>query len=206
MSETITNQDLIKKIRQHHGLLQVSEAQALGIPLHKIYTLRNKGLLTLISRGLYRLTNCVVTTNYDLVVVTKRIPQAVICLISALSFHNLTTEIPHKVYIALPGPGEQIATPKDWHNPPLKVVRFSGKAFSEGIELFQEAGITLKIYNPAKTVADCFKFRNRIGLDVALEALKTYRSSKTFNIEQLSYYAQINHVQKTLKPYLEAIL
>ncbi|KAF0247624.1 MAG: hypothetical protein FD167_2973 [bacterium] len=198
--------DTIKIIRQNNGILRISQAQSLGIEPHKIYSLRDKGKLIAISRGLYRLADINVTENYDLVVVSKRIPQAIICLISALSFHNLTTEIPHNVYLALPGPGEIIATPKDYQNPPIKVFRFSGKAFSEGIELYKEKKVTLKIYNPAKTIADCFKFRNRIGLDVAIEALKFYRERKDFNVNLLSYYSKICRVEKIIKPYIEAIL
>lgn len=199
-------EDIIKKIRQNNGILRLSQAKVLGIEPYKIYSLRDKGKLIAISRGLYRLANIDVTENYDFIVVTKRVPQAVICLISALSFHNLTTEIPHKVYLALPGPGKIVATPKDYKNPPIKVFRFSGKAFSEGIESHKQGKTTIKVYNPPKTIADCFKFRNRIGLDVALEALKLYRSRKDFNVNLLSYYSKICRVEKVIKPYIEAIL
>ena len=127
-------------------------------------------------------------------------------MISALSFHNLTTQIPHKVYLALPGPGAIVSTPKDYKNPPIKVFRFSGNSFSKGIEFYKEGKTTIKVYNPAKTIADCFKFRNKIGLDVALEALKLYRSSKSFDINLLTYYSKICRVQNIIKPYLEAFL
>jgi predicted transcriptional regulator of viral defense system len=198
--------DIIKKIRQHNGVFRLSQAHALGIKAHKVYALRNKHKLIPITRGLYRLADIDVTENYDLVLVAKRIPEAVICLISALSFHNLTTEIPHKVYIALPGPGAIVATPKDCLNPPIKIFRFSGKAFSEGIETHKEGKTSFKVYNSAKTVADCFKFRNRIGLDVAIEALKFYCNSKNFDANLLSYYSKICRVEKIIKPYLEVIL
>lgn len=198
--------DIIKKIGQNNGILQVSKAKSLGIEPHKIYSLRDKGKLIQINRGLYRLADINVTENYDLIVVAKRIPQAVVCLISALSFHNLTTEIPHKVYVALPGPGAIVATPKDYKNPPIKVFRFSGEAFSEGVETHKQGKVSIKVYNPAKTIADCFKFRNRIGLDVAIEALKLYCSSKNFNANLLAYYSKICRVEKIIKPYLETIL
>lgn len=178
----------------------------MGIKPHKIYSLRNKQKLILISRGLYRLADIGAIENYDLIVVAKRIPQAVVCLISALSFHNLTMEIPHKVSVALLGPGAIVATPKDFSNPPIKVFRFSGKAFSEGIETHKEGKTPVKVYNPAKTIADCFKFRSRIGLDVAIEALKLYCKSKYFNTNTLSYYSKICRVEKVIKPYLEVIL
>lgn len=198
--------DILKKVRRNNGILRLSQAQALGIEPHEIYTLRDKNKLIPISRGLYRLADINVTENYDLIVVAKRIPQAVVCLISALSFHNLTTEIPHKVYVALPGPGAIVATPKDYKNPPIKVFRFSGKAFSEGIETHKQGKISIKVYSPAKTIADCFKFRNRIGLDVAIEALKLYCKSNNFNVSLLTYYSKICRVEKIIKPYLETIL
>lgn len=201
-----TEEDIIKKITQHNGILRVSKAKSLGIEPHNIYSLRDKGKLIQINRGLYRLADINVTENYDLIVVAKRVPQAVVCLISALSFHNLTTEIPHKVYLALPGPGAIVATPKDYKNPPIKVFRFSGEAFSEGVETHKQGKVSIKVYNPAKTIADCFKFRNRIGLDVSIEALKFYCTSKLYDVSQLSYYSKICRVEKIIKPYLQTIL
>lgn len=198
--------DIIKKLRQNNGILRVSQARVLGIEPHNIYSLRDKGKLIQINRGLYRLANINVTENYDLIVVAKRVPQAIVCLISALSFHNLTTEIPHKVYLALPGPGAIVATPKDYKNPPIKVFRFSGEAFSEGVETHKQGKASIKVYNPAKTIADCFKFRNRIGLDVALEALKLYCKSKDFNVNLLTRYSKICRIEKIIKPYLQVVL
>src|SRR5205807_1869515 len=127
-----------------------------------------------------------------------------ICLISALSFFELTTEIPHEVYIALPGPGTAKARQPHLDYPPVRVFRFSGAAFSEGIETHIVDGVGIKIYSPAKTIADCFKFRNKIGLDVALEALKLYRRKKEFQMRTLLYYARICRVEKIMTPYLEA--
>lgn len=199
-------QDTIKTIRQHDGIINPSQAKSVGIEPHKLYSLRDKGKLIAINRGLYRLSDINPTENYDLIVVSKRIPQAIICLISALSFHNLTTQIPHKVYLALPGPGAIVSTPKNYKNPPIKVFRFSGMSFSEGIDSYTEGKTTIKVYNPAKTIADCFKFRNKIGLDVALEALKLYCSSKSFDINLLTYYSKICRVQNVIKPFLQAFL
>lgn len=199
-------QDTIKTIRQNNGIIKPSQAKTFGIEPHTLYALKDKGKLIAINRGLYRLSDISPTQNYDLIVISKRIPQAVICLISALSFHNLTTQIPPKVYLALPGPGAIVSTPKDYKNPPIKVFRFSGDSFSEGIEFYKEGKTTIKVYNPPKTIADCFKFRNKIGLDVALEALKLYRSSKSFDINLLTYYSKICRVQNIIKPYLEAFL
>lgn len=202
----ITDQEIVRKVRRKGGMVRICEAKEMGIPLHRIYALRDKEKLVLVNRGLYRVADSMVTEHYDLITVAKRIPQAVICLISALSFHELTTQIPHKVYLALPGPGEIIATPKDYKNPAIEVFRFSGKAFNEGIEEHKEGGVKIKVYSEAKTVADCFKFRHRVGLDVCLEALKLYRQSKNFQLDQLRYFAQICRVEKIIKPYLEIIL
>jgi hypothetical protein len=117
----------------------------------------------------------------------------------------MTTEIPHEVYLALPGPGAQKARQPRLDYPLIRVFRFSGPSFSEGIETHMEAGVKIKVYNPAKTIADCFKFRNRIGLDVCLEALKFYRKQKRQAIENLLYYARICRVEKVIMPYLQAI-
>jgi predicted transcriptional regulator of viral defense system len=140
-------------------------------------------------------------SNPDLVTVAVSVPKAVICLISALSFHRLTTQIPHKVYIALP---ELTRSPRQDY-PPLAIHRFRGKAFDEGIENHLIDGVNVKIYSPEKTLADCFKFRNKIGMDVVLEALKFYRSQKKFDIKAIMKYAKICRVEKQMRPYLEAM-
>jgi predicted transcriptional regulator of viral defense system len=126
----------------------------------------------------------------------------VICLISALAFHELTTQVPHQVYVALPRGSEE---PRVDH-PPIRVFKFSGQAFSEGIEVREFDGITVRVYSPAKTVADCFKFRNQIGLDVAIEALKLYQRTSDFSVNELMKFARICRVDKIMRPYIEAIL
>jgi predicted transcriptional regulator of viral defense system len=154
------------------------------------------------SRGLYRLASVDLSSNLDLVQVAMKIPKGVICLISALSFQNLTTQIPHQVYIALPNYSEKPRL----EYPPIRIFWLSEKAYSAGIEDHNLDGIIVKIYRIEKTVADCFKFRNKIGLDVALEALREYRKSEAFSIETLLNYARIDRVERVIKPYLEAIL
>lgn len=131
-----------------------------------------------------------------------RVPKGVICLISALSFHDITTQIPHKVYIAL----ERKSESPRLEYPPLAIHRFTGKAFHEGIVKHLIDGLEIKVYNPEKTLADCFKFRNQIGMDVVLEALKLYRSKKKFNMKDIYYYARICRVENVMRPYLEALV
>ena len=130
-----------------------------------------------------------------------KIPKGVICLISALSFHEITTEIPHQVYLALPRGSE----PPRLDYPPLKVYWFGDPAFKEGIEHHEVDGIPINIYSPEKTIADCFKYRNKIGMDVAIEALKLYRQRKKFKIDDLIHYAKICRVEKIMQPYIEAM-
>jgi len=164
--------------------------------------MRNAGLILCESRGLYRLVDAELGSNLDLVQAALRIPKGVICLISALSFHELTTQIPHQVYIALPIDAEKPRL----EYPPLRIFWLSQKVYSAGIENHKIDGIPVRIYGIEKTVADCFKFRNKIGLDVALEALRGYRRREGFNIETLLHYARIDRVERIIKPYLEAVV
>ena len=134
--------------------------------------------------------------------VSKRVPHGVICLLSALQFHDIGTQSPFEVWVAI---DQKAAEPKIDY-PPIRIVRFSGKALSEGIENHQIEGVEVKIYNKAKTIADCFKFRNKIGLDIALEALKDSRQRKLCTNDQIWEYAKLCRVSNIMKPYLEAML
>ena len=140
--------------------------------------------------------------NPDLVTVATRVPGGVICLISALAFHELTTQIPHAVHVALPRGAEE---PRLTH-PPIKTYRFTGQAFSEGVETHELDGVIVRIYSPEKTLADCFKFRNKVGLDTVLEAIRFYRERKPVQVGDLMRYAGICRVKKIIRPYLEALL
>ncbi len=187
--------------RKHGGMLRASEAIALGIHPRTLYRLRDENRLVTVSRGLYRLADLPELSDPDLVSVATRIPQAVICLISALAFHEITTEIPHEVSIALP---RTVNRPRlDY--PPLRVFWFSGESLTEGIEEHKIDGVKVRIYGPEKTVADCFKFRNRIGLDVAIEALKLCRERRGSTPRKLLHYARICRVERVMRPYLEAL-
>jgi len=187
--------------RKHGGMLRASEAIALGIHPRTLYRMRDESRLVTVSRGLYRLADLPELSDPDLVSVATRIPQAVVCLISALAFHEITTEIPHEVSIALP---RTVKRPRlDY--PPLRVFWFSGEALTEGIEERKIDGVKVRIYGPEKTVADCFKFRNKIGLDVAIEALKLCRERKGSTPRKLLHYARICRVERVMRPYLEAL-
>lgn len=180
----------------------MSDALAQGVSRYQFYRLRDEGLIEPLSRGLYRLVNLPPIENPDLVAAATRFPNAVLCLISALDWHGITTQIPHQVHLAV----ERDARLPVLDYPPVAGYRFSGQAFSEGIEPVEVDGITLQVYNPEKTLADCFKFRNRIGMDVVLEALELYRTRKTFLPGKLMKYANICRVAKVMAPYVEAKL
>lgn len=188
--------------RQYGGQLRMSEAIKHGITRYMLYSLRDKGTIEQISRGVYRLTNLPPLSNQDLVTVSLRFPNAVICLISALSYHGLTTQIPHSISIAIP---RETHTPSLIY-PPIQVHRFSEQAYLAGIEehLIDEANI--KIYSAEKTIADCFKYRNKIGMDIVLEAMKFYRDRKQFNMNEILKYARICRVEQGITPYLETII
>jgi len=178
----------------------MSEAIKCGISRYMLYALRDKGVIEQVSRGVYRLVELPPISNPDLVTVGLRFPNAVICLVSALAYHEITTQIPHSVSVAVPRKSRQPSL--DY--PPLSVHRFSALAFRAGIEEHQIDGVSVKIYSPEKTLADCFKFRNKIGMDVVLEALKLYKARKQFNLEALLKYAKVCRVEKVMHPYLEA--
>lgn len=188
--------------RRHSGVLRTSRALALGIHPRTLYRLRDSGRLVGVSRGVYRLAHLPEFSQPDLVVVTTRVPNAVVCLISALAFHDITTQVPHEVHVALPRGSR---SPRLDH-PPVRVFRMSGKAYGEGIETHSIEGVPLRIYSVEKTVADCFKFRGKIGLDVAVEALRLARERKRASPRSLLHYARICRVERVMIPYLEALL
>jgi predicted transcriptional regulator of viral defense system len=188
--------------RRQGGVLRTSEAIRLGIHPRTLYAMRDAGMLERLSRGLYRLADLPPLGDPDWVVVAMRVPSGVVCLISALAWHELTTQIPHEVYLALPRGAE----PPRLDHPPIRVFWFTGRAFSEGIETHEVDGVPVRIYGVEKTLADCFKYRNKIGLDTAVEALKRYVGSRRVQVDKLMAFARICRVEKVMRPYLEALL
>jgi predicted transcriptional regulator of viral defense system len=188
---------------KHGGMLRASHAIRLGIHPRTLYALRDAGEIEQVGRGLYRLSTAPPLSSPDLVPVAIRIPRAVICLISALAHHGLTTQVPHFVDLALPSHAQ---VPKI-DGIPLRVFWYSEPSFSAGIEKITMDHVPIRIYSAEKTIADCFKYRNKIGLDVSIEALRTYRSGTPKpNFQALVNFAQINRVQKVMRPYLEAVV
>ncbi len=187
--------------RQAGGVLRTSQALRAGVHPRDLYALRDSGALLQVSRGVYRLGDLPPLAEADLFTVAARVPRAVIALVSALHFHGLTTEIPHEVSIALP---KGTARPRlDW--PPLRVYRLSGVMFTSGIEVHERDGVGLRIYGAARTVADCFKFRNRLGIEVAVEALRTGLEERKFTPADVLRAARICRVDRIVRPYLEAL-
>jgi len=195
-------ENIKKTFGRHGGVLRTAQAIREGIQPRVLYALRDSGFIEKLSRGCYRLAELGPMTNPDLAVVAKAAPKGVICLISSLSFHEITTQIPHAVHLALPA---HTHAPKlDY--PPIQPYCFSGEAYAAGIETHEIDGVAVRIYNPAKTVADCFKYRNKIGLDVAIEALKLCRQRKRTTGQDFLTYAKVCRVENVMAPYLEAIL
>lgn len=191
----------IEVFRRHGHMMRTHQAMQAGISPRTLYEMRDRGLLTMLNRGLFRLADAPRLAQPDLAQVSMTVPKGVVCLISALAFHNLTSQIPHRVYLALPTHSEK---PRLQY-PPLALFWLSGDAFSTGIEVHQIDQIPVRIYGREKTVADCFKFRNKIGLDVAREALRE-AVHQGCRVEVLLQYARIDRVDKIMQTYLESML
>jgi predicted transcriptional regulator of viral defense system len=201
MRKTERERAAIEVFRRAGGVLRTAEALRRGIHRRELYGLRDSGVLERLSRGVFRLADLPPLPQPDLATVATRVPKAVVAVISALHFHGLTLEIPHAVSIAIP---RGTAPPQlDW--PPLEVYRMSGDMYSTGIEEHQQDGITLRIYSPAKTVADCFKFRNRVGVDVAVDGLRTGLEDRQFTPAEVLRAAEMCRVDAIMRPYLEAM-
>lgn len=201
-----SNNDRLAKakalFKKHGGVLRTRQVLEYGLHPRTLYEMRDTGVLETLSRGLYRLSDLPPVGDPDHVTVALKVPNTVFCLLSALAYHDMTTQIPHELYIALPRGAE----PPRLKYPPIRLFWFSGKAFSEGIETYEQDGASLRVYSPEKTLADCFKYRNKIGMDTVLEALKFYRQRKKVKIDRLLNYARICRVEKVMRPYLEVTL
>lgn len=184
------------------GTLRTGEVLDAGIHPRDLYALRDSGDLEQISRGVYRLARLSPLSEPDLVTVAMRVPKAVVTLISALHFHDLTSEIPHAVSIALP---RGTATPRlDW--PPLEVHRYSGDHFTYGVETYRLDGVTVRVFSAAKTIADCFRFRSQVGTEVAVEALREALAERKATPAEIMRAARVCGVDAVVLPYLEAML
>ena len=183
------------------GIIRPRDVEAEGIPREYLLRLHREGTLVRIGRGLYVLPDALTSEFASLAEVARRVPKAVVCLLSALQFHTLTTQMPSKVWIAIEG----TAWRPEIDNPSLQVVRFSGQAFHFGIERHEVSRVPVRVYSPAKTIADCFKYRNKIGLDVALEALRDAWQSRKTTMDELWSAAMTCRVAVVMRPYLESL-
>lgn len=183
------------------GLLRTSDLDAIEAPRIVLTRLTSAGLLDKVGRGLYRLPSHTGSEHEGLAVVATKVPQAVFCLLTALQFHELTTQLPRQVWIAMPR-GSHVPR-LDY--PPIKMVQMTDDVYAAGVEEHQRDGVTLHVYGAAKTVVDCFKHRNKIGLDVALEALKDVRAKRKATADDLWRYAKLCRMANVMRPYLEAV-
>ncbi|MDZ7781918.1 MAG: type IV toxin-antitoxin system AbiEi family antitoxin domain-containing protein [Halioglobus sp.] len=201
-SPVSASNEAVALFRAHGGQLRLSEALKLGLNRYRFYKLRDEGTIEPISRGLYRLTELPPVRHPDLVAVASRFPRAVLCLISALDWHEMTTQVPRAIDLAV---ARNARLPSQDY-PPVRGYRFSAKRFNSGVELHEIDGVTLRVYCAEKTLADCFAFRGKIGMDVVLEALKLYPKRYRPQYDKLLEYARLCRVEKLMRPYLEASL
>ncbi|MDA0748997.1 MAG: type IV toxin-antitoxin system AbiEi family antitoxin domain-containing protein [bacterium] len=198
----MTRTEQVLNLARERGVLRPRDLEKRSIPRVYLQVLYDRGELLRPGRGLYTLPADQWTEHHTLAEVCARIPDGVICLLSALRFHDLTTQDPTRVWVAI-SPWKH--RPRIDH-PAVRIVRFSGKALAEGVESHTVEGVSAQIYNPAKTVADCFKYRNKIGLDVALKALRDTWKKRRCTMDELWRYAGICRVANVMRPYLESLL
>jgi predicted transcriptional regulator of viral defense system len=202
MAQTRDLQTVLETFRQHGGVLRTGQALMQGIHPAALYSLVESGQLTRLARGLYRLADAPEFSNPDLAVVAAKAPDAVVCLISALSFHGITTQVPRAVYLAVPRgryAGLRLRTP------PVKIYRFDAATFDQGIETHRIDGETVRIYSVARTLVDCFKYRNKLGLDIAIEALRFARQRKRIRNREILHFAHLLRQVRVMSPYLESV-
>src|ERR1700752_445640 len=184
------------------GILRPQYLQRKGLPSDYLWRLHKQGKLEKVGRGLYAVQGAELSEHQTVVQAALRVPHGVVCLLSALRFHDFTTQSTFEVWMAIDvkarAPKEEII--------PLRIVRFSGKALTAGVETHTIEGAAVKVYNPAKTVADCFKYRNKIGLDVAIEALRECWRKKLATSDELWRYAKVCRVARVMRPYLESVV
>lgn len=197
-----TGRDRLLNVARHRGALSAREAVSLGIHSQQLSRLVAEGRLERIARGQYRWPGRPVTEHHALAITTRAVPHAVICLLSALSFHGIGTQLPADVWVAI---DRRVRRPRLPY-PRLHVVRFGGTALTAGVEEHRIEGERVKVYGVAKTLADVFKYRNKVGLDVALEALREAWRERRFTMDELDRYARICRVQRVMRPYLEALV
>ncbi len=190
-----------KRIIQRAGVARAGELTQQGVHPMTLQRLVERGVIEREGRGLYRLAGTEISEHYSFIQAAKRVPKGVVCLLSALRFHELTTQKPFEVWLAL----ERGTRRPTIDAPPLRVHFFSGEAFTAGLETHELEGVPVRVYSTAKTVADCFKYRNKIGIDVALEALRDTLRQRKATVDEIWRYAEICRVARVIYPYLESL-
>lgn len=201
-NRAMKQRERVLDLLREKGLLQPRDLVRAGLRPAVLWDLVHEGLAEQAGRGLYRLAGSKNGENVSLVEATKGIQHGVVCLLTALRFHSLTTQLPHRVWIAI---DRKARKPKP-RAVQLEIVRFSGKALTEGVGIHRIEGVPVRITNPARTVADCFKYRNKIGLDVAVEALRDSLRDRKVTATEISRFAKFNRVLRIMRPYLEAMI
>ncbi len=186
---------------RRNGFVRPCEVEQAGMPRWALYELAKEGVVTRQGRGIYTLPDAPITENHSYAEAIKRVPRGIICLISALRFHGLTMQNPAEVWVAIPRGTWQ---PKS-DDLRLRIVQFSGKALTTGIETHEVEGVSVPVTNVARTIVDCFKFRNKIGTDGAVEALQDAWRKKQFTMIDLSQYAKVYRMTRVMMPYLETL-
>ncbi len=200
-ASSLSSEQAILDLAQARGLLRARDLLEHGLATVALTRLVSAGKLERIARGIYCLPNQSVSAHRSLAEVAIRVPRGVVCLLSALRVHEIGTQAPFEVWLAIP----HHMLPPRLDQPSLRVVRMSGESLIEGVEEITIDGVTVSVFNPAKTIADCFKFRNKIGLDVALEALREGWNMRKVTMDDLWHYATIDRVANVMRPYLEAL-
>lgn len=196
-----TNAEKVLALARKKGVLRTRDLIAKSIPRVTLTRLTEKGQLDRVGRGLYSLPNVDASEHHALVAASKRVPQGIVCLLSALRFHGLTTQQPFEVWLAI----DRKARRPTVDHPPLRIVRFSGDALSDGVEEHEVEGVVVRMTDPARTVADCFRYRNKLGIDVAVEALRDYRRHRKGTLDALAKAARGRRVAEVIRPYLETL-
>jgi predicted transcriptional regulator of viral defense system len=197
MTEAERTLDLVKRL----GLVRPKDLNQHGIPVIYLRRLLHRGELVQPARGVYAVAGHEPTLHHSLAMVSKRIPRGVVCLLSALAYHEIGTQLPSVVWLAI----DQRSRPLVTTDLPAKIVRFGAQSLVEGVEEHSVEGVTTRITNPAKTVADCFKFRNKVGLDIAMEALRDAWRKRKVTMAELDRFAATNRVTHVMRPYLEML-
>ena len=197
-----TQRDLAVSLIERHGIMRLSDLKDHGVNPATLARLVEEGVLQKPSRGLYELFGADIEAAHNLAEVAKRVPKGVICMISALQFHEITLQLPRSVWIAIGSKDRKPAL--DY--PPLRVVRFGEKALRLGVETHTIDSVPVRIFDPAKTIVDCFRFRNTVGLDVALEALRMGWRSRKAKPDDIVRYAQALRIWSVVRPYLESVV